>query len=107
MSQNKIPVLIGEQKLFDSLAEIITQINNHIDIKFEILFYDKKIEVFIYIIVADKYAIKLLENNNIKKIYLINNTTDIKANPKIKSEIILIDTPTYINEFFDRVYNDI
>tara|TARA_B100001029_G_scaffold167381_1_gene160527 strand:+ start:336 stop:986 length:651 start_codon:yes stop_codon:yes gene_type:complete len=107
MSQNKIPVLIGEQKLFDSLAEIITQINNHIDIKFEILFYDKKIEVFNSIIVADKYAIKLLENNNIKKIYLINNTTDIKANPKIKSEIILIDTPTYINEFFDRVYNDI
>ena len=30
MSQNKITVLIGNQKLFDTLSEIITIINNQI-----------------------------------------------------------------------------
>ena len=107
MSQNKIPVLIGEKKLFDTLAEIIDQINNHIDIKFEILFYDKYFEVSNSIIVTDKFALKFLENNNIKKIYLIDNTKDLKVNSQIKSEIILTSTPFHVSELLERVSNDI
>ena len=107
MSQNKIPVLIGEKKLFDTLTEIIDQINNHVDIKFEILFYDKHSEVSNSIIVADKFALKFFENNNIRKIYLVDNTKDLKANSQIKSEIILISMPFHVNELFERVSNDI
>ena len=40
-SQNKIPVLIGDQKLFDTLSEIIVQINNQTNVKFDMIFYDK------------------------------------------------------------------
>ena len=111
MSQNKIPVLIGDQKLFYTLSEVINQINNQPNTKLDILFYDKKMEIFNPIIVTDKFALKHLENhyldNYIKKIYLINNKRDLKVNPKITSEIIVIDTPLHINDFFERVSNDI
>ena len=46
MSQNKIPVLIGDQKLFDTLSEIIVQINNQKNTKFDITPYDQKAEIF-------------------------------------------------------------
>tara|TARA_Y100000768_G_C23658598_1_gene532004 strand:- start:21 stop:671 length:651 start_codon:yes stop_codon:yes gene_type:complete len=107
MSKNKISVLIGEKKLFDTLDEIIVQINDQTDIKFEILFYDKETEFFDSTIITDKFALQLLEYNNIKKIYLIDNAKDLKVNFKVNSEIILIKPPFHINDLFERVSNDI
>ena len=111
MSQNKIQVLIGDQKLFDALSEIISQINNQTNTKFDIIFYDQKTEIFNPTIVTDKFTLKFLENNhldnNIKKIYLIDNAKDLKINSKIKSEIITTNSPIHVNDFFERVSNDI
>ena len=111
MSQNKIPVLIGDQKLFDALSEVITQISNKTNTKFDIIFYDQKKEIFNPTINTDKFALKFLKKNNldndIKKLYLIDNAKDFKINAKIKSEIIAISTPVYVNDFFERVLNDI
>ena len=111
MSQNKIPVLIGDQKLFDALSEVITQISNKTNTKFDIIFYDQKKEIFNPTIITDKFALKFLKKNNldndIKKLYLIDNAKDFKINAKIKSEIIAISTPVYVNDFFERVLNDI
>ena len=90
--QNKIPAFIGDQKLFDALSEIIVQINQQTNKKFDIVFYDQKTEVFNSTIIADKSAFKSLEKNNfnnyIKKIYLIDNSKDLKINKKIQCEII-------------------
>tara|TARA_Y100001936_G_scaffold169415_1_gene165659 strand:- start:4848 stop:5510 length:663 start_codon:yes stop_codon:yes gene_type:complete len=111
MSQNKIPILIGDQKLFDTLSEIIVQINNQSNVKFDIAFYDQKTEISSSTIIIDQSALKFLgkENldNDIKKIYLINNTKDSNAISHIKSEIITTNVPVYVNDFFDRVSNDI
>ena len=111
MIQNKIPVLIGNQKLFDALNEILVQVNDQTKAKFEIVFFNKKTEIFNSTIIVDKFAFQLLENNNfdneIKKIYLIDNAKDIIVNLKIKSEIIITNAPIYVNDFFDRVSNDI
>ena len=65
MSQNKIPVLIGDQKLFDTLIEIIAQINNQINAKFDIIFCDQKTAIFNPTIITDTYALKFLENDNL------------------------------------------
>ena len=109
--QNKIPAFIGDQKLFDALSEIIVQINQQTNKKFDIVFYDQKTEVFNSTIIADKSAFKSLEKNNfnnyIKKIYLIDNSKDLKINKKIQCEIIKTNTPLHINDFFERVLNDI
>ena len=43
MSQNKITVLIGNQKLFDALSEIITIVNNQTNTQFDLVFYDQKV----------------------------------------------------------------
>tara|TARA_B100000029_G_C17469627_1_gene921508 strand:- start:132 stop:794 length:663 start_codon:yes stop_codon:yes gene_type:complete len=111
MCQNKIPVLIGDQKLFDALSEIIVQINNQTNAKFEIVFSDRKTEIFNSTIIVDKFAFKFLEmnnsNNDIKKVYLIDNAKDLKVNSKIQSEIISTNTPIHVNDFFERVSNDI
>ena len=111
MSQNKIPVLIGDQKLFDTLSEIIVQINTQTNAQFDIAFYDQKTEILDPTIITDKFALKFLKKNNldndIKKLYLIDNAKDFKINAKIKSEIIAISTPVYVNDFFERVLNDI
>lgn len=110
-SQNKIPVLIGDQKLFDTLSEIIVQINNQKNTKFDVIFYDQKTEIFNPTIITDKFALKFLENhildNDIKKIYLINNSENFKINSKIKSEIIETNIPIQVNDFFERVSNDL
>ena len=110
MSQNKIPVLIGDQKLFDTLIEIIAQINNKKNIKFDIVFYAKKAEIFNSTIIADKFALRFLEKNNlennVKKIYLIDNAKDLKVNLKIKTQIISTITPIHVNDFFERVSRD-
>ena len=110
-SQNKIPVLIGDQKLFDTLSEIIVQINNQKNTKFDIIFYDQKTEIFNPTIIIDKFALKFLENHyldyGIKKIYLIDNAEGLKVNSQIKSEIVATSTPLYITDFFERVSNDI
>ena len=111
MSQNKITVLIGNQKLFDTLSEIITIINNQINIEFDLVFYDQKILISYPTIIADISALKLIEKNSyhkdIKKIYLINNSKNFEIDKKIESEIILIDMPIHINDFFERVANDV
>ena len=111
MSQNKIPVLIGDQKLFDTLSEIIVQINNQSDVKFDISFYDQITEIFSSTIISDQSALKFLGkknlDNDIKKIYLINDTKDSNAKSHIKSEIITTNVPVHVNDFFDRVSNDI
>jgi len=111
MSQNKIPILIRDQKLFDSLSEIITQIDSLKDIKFNLVFCDQKIEIFNSTIIADKLSLKFIEdynlNKNIKKIYLIDNVENLKVNHKQNSEIISTNVPLQINDFFERVSNDI
>ena len=111
MSQNKIPILIGDQKLFDTLSEIIVQINNQSDVKFDISFYDQITEIFSSTIISDQSALKFLGkknlDNDIKKIYLINDTKDSNAKSHIKSEIITTNVPVHVNDFFDRVSNDI
>ena len=111
ISPNKIPVLIGDQKLFDALSEIIVQINNQKNIEFDIVLYDQKSEILNSTIIADKFALKSLENNNlehnIKKIYLIDNAENLKVKSTIKSEIIEINVPIHINDFFERVSNDL
>ena len=111
MSHNKIPVLIGDQKLFDTLSEIIVQINNQSDVKFDISFYDQITEIFSSTIISDQSALKFLGkknlDNDIKKIYLINDTKDSNAKSHIKSEIITTNVPVHVNDFFDRVSNDI
>ena len=111
MSQNKIPILIGDQKLFDTLSEIIVQINNQSNVKFDIAFYDQKTEISSSTIIIDQSALKFLgkENldNDIKKIYLINDTKDSNAKSHIKSEIITTNVPVHVNDFFDRGSNDI
>ena len=111
MSQNKIPVFLGEQKLLDALNEIIVQINNQSITKFEILPYKQKAKIKNSTIIADKLALQFLGNNdlgsNIKKIYLINNSKDLRIHSKMKSEIIVTSTPFQVNDFFERVYNDI
>ena len=111
MSHNKIPVLIGDQKLFDTLSEIIVQINNQSDVKFDISFYDQITEIFSSTIISDQSALKFLGkknlDNDIKKIYLINDTKDSNAKSHIKSEIITTNLPVHVNDFFDRVTNDI
>jgi len=110
-SKNKIPVLIGDQKLFDTLGEIIVQMNSQTSKKFHIVFCNQKTEIFNHTIITDKSALKFLENNNtdndIKKIYLIDNLKDSKVNSKIKSEIITTYMPVNVNNFFERVSNDI
>jgi len=111
MSPNKIPILIGDQKLFDTLSEIIVQINNQKNTKFDITLYDQKTEIFNPTIITDKFALKSLENHNldydIKKIYLIDNAENLKVKSTIKSEIIEINTPIHVNDFFERVSNDL
>tara|TARA_B100000945_G_C20253178_1_gene535518 strand:- start:204 stop:866 length:663 start_codon:yes stop_codon:yes gene_type:complete len=111
MSQNKIPVLIGDQKLFDTLSEIIVQINSQSDVKFDISFYDQITEISSSTIITDQSALKFLGkknlDNDIKKIYLINDTKDSNAKSHIKSEIITTNVPVHVNDFFDRVSNDI
>ena len=111
MSQNKIQVLIGDQKLFDALSEIIVQINNQANIKFDIAFCDQKSEISSSTIIVDRFALKFLEkynlDNDIKKIYLINNTKDLNVSSHIKSEIITTNVPIHINDFFERVSNAI
>ena len=110
-SQNKIPVLVGDHKLFDTLSEIIVQINNQKNTKFDIALYDHKIEISNPTIITDKFALKSLENHNldndIKKIYLIDNAENLKFNSIAKSEIIVTNTPIYVNDFFERVTNDL
>jgi len=111
MSQNKIPVLIGDQKLFDTLSEIIAQINNQTNAKFHMVSCDQKTKIFNPTIITDTFALKFVEENNldhyIKKIYLIDNAKDLKVNSKIKSEIIANNIPVHVNDFFERVSNDI
>ena len=110
MSQNKIQVLIGDQKLFDTLSEVVVQINNQANVKFDIIFYDQKTEIFNSTIIADKFALRFLEKNNlennVKKIYLIDNAKDLKVNLKIKTQIISTITPIHVNDFFERVSRD-
>lgn len=111
MSQNKIPVLIGDQNLFDTLSEIIAQINSQAHVQFEIVFYDQITEVSNPIIIIDKFALKFLQKNNlykdIQKMYLIDNAENLNINTKINTEIISTPTPVHINDFFERVDNDI
>ena len=106
-SQNKIPVLVGDHKLFDTLSEIIVQINNQKNTKFDIALYDQTSEIFNPTIITDKFALKFIENNNldnnIKKIYLIDNAENLEVSSKIKSEIIVTNIPIHANDFFERV----
>tara|TARA_Y100000748_G_C15503368_1_gene490982 strand:+ start:7515 stop:8189 length:675 start_codon:yes stop_codon:yes gene_type:complete len=111
MSQNKIATIIENKKLFDTLSEIISQINNKFDIKFELASYGSNNLSFQSTIIADSNALKLIEKNhslkNIKKIYLINTNKDFGNNTNIKIEIVPIDLPFYANDFFERVINDV
>ena len=111
MSKNKITVLIENQKLFDILVEIISQINKKLETEFNLTSYDSNNLSIQNTIVADSDALKLIEKNNshknIKKIYLIHTTNDFKNNISTKFEVVLTDLPFYVNEFFERVTNDV
>ena len=111
MSQNKITVLIENQKLFDILVEIISQINKKLETEFDLTSYDPNNLSIQNTIVADSDALKLIEKNNshknIKKIYLIQTTNDFKNNISTKFEVVLTDLPFYVNDFFERVTNDV
>jgi len=111
MSQNKITVLIENQKLFDILVEIISQINKKLETKFDLTSYDSSNLSIQNTIVADSDALKLIEKNNsnkdIKKIYLIHTTNDFENNISTKFEVVLTDLPFYVNDFFERVTNDV
>ena len=111
MSQNKITVVIENQNLFETLSEIIIQINKKLDIEFKIKSYDSNNFTYQNTIVADSDALKLIEFNNayndIKKIYLLNTAKDLSNNTNIKCEVVTTNLPFYVNEFFDRVSNDV
>ena len=111
MSQNKITVVIENQNLFETLSEIIIQINKKLDIEFKLNSYDSNNFTFKNTIVADSDALKLIEFNNayndIKKIYLLNTVKDLSNNTNIKCEVVTTNLPFYVNEFFDRVSNDV
>ena len=111
MSQNKITVVIENQKLFETLSEIIIQINKKLDIEFKIKSYDSNNFTYQNTIVVDSDALKLIEFNNayndIKKIYLLNTAKDLSNNTNIKCEVVTTNLPFYVNEFFDRVSNDV
>ena len=111
MSQNKITVIIENKKLFETLGEIISQINKKLDMELELVSYDPNNLSFSNTIVADPDALQLIErnnfHNNIKKIYLINATKDFANNRNTMCDVIPIDIPFYVNEFFDRVINDV
>ncbi len=111
MSQNKITVVIENKKLFETLSEIIIQINKKLHIEFEITVYNSNNLADQTIIVADSDALKLIESkdsyNNIKKIYLLNTTKDFENKSNVKCDLVTTNLPFYINEFFDRVTNDI
>ena len=111
MSQNKITVVIENQNLFETLSEIIIQINKKLDIEFKLNSYDSNNFTFKNTIVADSDALKLIEFNNayndIKKIYLLNTAKDLSNNTNIKCEVVTTNLPFYVNEFFDRVSNDV
>ena len=111
MSKNKITVVIENQKLFGTLSEIIIQINKKLHIEFELTSYNSNNLVYQTIIVADSDALQLIESkdsyNNIKKIYLLNTTKDFENKRNIKCELVTANLPFYVNEFFDRVINDV
>ena len=111
MSQNKITVVIENQKLFETLGEIIIQINKKLDTKFELTSYNSNNLTFQTIIVADSDALQLIESNNsynkIKKIYLLNTAKDFENKRNIKCELVPTELPFYANEFFERVTNDV
>ena len=111
MSQNKITVVIENQNLFETLSEIIIQINKKLDIEFKIKSYDSNNFTYQNTIVVDSDALKLIEFNNayndIKKIYLLNTAKDLSNNTNIKCEVVTTNLPFYVNEFFDRVSNDV
>ena len=111
MSQNKITVVIENQNLFETLSEIIIQINKKLDIEFKIKSYDSNNFTYQNTIVVDSDALKLIEFNNayndIKKIYLLNTAKDLENNKKIKCEVVSTNLPFSVNEFFDRVSNDV
>tara|TARA_Y100000590_G_C15600102_1_gene969668 strand:+ start:663 stop:1337 length:675 start_codon:yes stop_codon:yes gene_type:complete len=111
MSQNKITVIIENQKLFETISEIIIQINKKLDKEFELTSFNAKNLTSQTTIVADSDALQLIEShnsfNNIKKIYLLNTTKDFDNKKNIKCELVIINLPFYVNEFFDRVMNDV
>ena len=111
MSQNKITVVIENQNLFETLSEIIIQINKKLDIEFKIKSYDSNNFTYQNTIVVDSDALKLIESSNsyndIKKIYLLNTAKDLSNNTNIKCEVVTTNLPFYVNEFFDRVSNDV
>ena len=71
MDEKKIPILLGNQKLFDILSEVVIQINKENRFKFKTIFYDQVIELSNSIIIADKIALELIQGSdwvsNIKK----------------------------------------
>ena len=84
MSQNKITVVIENKKLFETLSEIIIQINKKLHIEFELTAYNSNNLADQTIIVADSDALQLIKSkdsyNNIKKIYLLNTAKDSSFN---------------------------
>ena len=111
MSQNKIIVIIENQKLFNAINEIIEQINENLNMEFELISYGLNKKIYQNTIIADFEAFQLIKLDNsfgtIKKIYLINTPNNFENSRNVKCELVLINVPIYINEFFDRVINDV
>lgn len=109
MDEKKIPILLGNQKLFDILSEVVVQINKENRFKFKTIFYDQVIELSNSTIIADKIALELIQGSdwasNIKKIYLI--TDELNNISEYKSEIVLVNMPIRLYEFFEQVSNDV
>mgnify|MGYP001807726852 CR=1 FL=1 len=109
MDEKKIPILLGNQKLFDILSEVVIQINKENRFKFKTIFYDQVIELSNSTIIADKIALELIQGSdwasNIKKIYLI--TDELNNISEYKSQIVLVNMPIRLYEFFEQVSNDV
>ena len=110
MDEKKIQIVLSNEKLLNTLSELIISINKISNIKFQILRYRENIIIKYPILVIDSESFFSIQKNGgldkLKRIYLFKTLKDSKILKQDNPEFIEIAIPFRISEFFERIIND-
>jgi DNA-binding winged helix-turn-helix (wHTH) protein len=110
MDEKKIQIVLSNEKLLNTLSELIISINKISNIKFQILRYRQNIIIKYPILVIDSESFFSIQKNGgldkLKRIYLFKTLKDSKILKQDNPEFIEISIPFRISEFFERIIND-
>ena len=110
MDEKKIQIVLSNEKLLNTLSELIISINKISNIKFQILRYRQNIIIKYPILVIDSESFFSIQKNGdldkLKRIYLFKTSKDSKILKQDNLEFIEISIPFRISEFFERIIND-